>query len=245
MEGAGELPIAALTLDAPVEQPIQGLAGALPQTEFTTTVIDDLKAAWRPGVGMARAFATWIERLRAPRARGVRIQRSAAKPLVADVLPAARHARPHGAARGRGGRGARVGGPCAASRAAGRQRGVVRLDGGRRPIRRQDDHYAIGEHPYSIEALSKQASTDAGGFSPNVLLRPLVQDTLFPTVCYVAGPSELAYLGQLRGVYEAFGLPMPSIYPRASATLLDSGAARFLSSTRCRSRICSRRTNPR
>ena len=106
---------------------------------------------------------------------------------------------------------------------------LFRLDGGRRPIRRQDDHYAIGEHPYSIEALSKQASTDAGGFSPNVLLRPLVQDTLFPTVCYVAGPSELAYLGQLRGVYEAFGVPMPSIYPRASATLLDSGAARFLS----------------
>ena len=45
----------------------------------------------------------------------------------------------------------------------------------------------------------------------------------------MAGPSELAYLGQLRGVYDAFGVPMPLIYPRASATLLDSGAARFLS----------------
>ena len=30
-----------------------------------------------------------------------------------------------------------------------------------------------------------------------MLLRPIVQDTLFPTVCYVAGPNELAYLGQL------------------------------------------------
>ena len=56
----------------------------------------------------------------------------------------------------------------------------------------------------------------------------LVQDTLFPTICYVAGPSELAYLGQLRGVYEHFGVPMPLMYPRATATLIDSGTRRFL-----------------
>jgi uncharacterized protein YllA (UPF0747 family) len=55
-----------------------------------------------------------------------------------------------------------------------------------------------------------------------------VQDTLFPTICYVAGPSELAYLGQLRGVYEVFGVPMPLIYPRATATIIDGAAARFL-----------------
>ena len=61
-----------------------------------------------------------------------------------------------------------------------------------------------------------------------MLLRPIVQDTLFPTICYVAGPSELAYLGQLRGVYEHFGVPMPLMYPRATATLVDSAAARFL-----------------
>ena len=61
-----------------------------------------------------------------------------------------------------------------------------------------------------------------------MLLRPIVQDTLFPTICYVAGPNELAYLGQLRGVYEHFGVPMPLMYPRATATLLDSAALRFL-----------------
>ena len=56
----------------------------------------------------------------------------------------------------------------------------------------------------------------------------LVQDTLFPTVAYVGGPSELAYLGQLRGVYEHFGIPMPIVVPRSTATLLDSAATRFL-----------------
>jgi uncharacterized protein YllA (UPF0747 family) len=44
----------------------------------------------------------------------------------------------------------------------------------------------------------------------------------------VAGPNELAYLGQLRKIYERFGVPMPLMYPRASVTLVDSGALRFL-----------------
>jgi bacillithiol synthase len=74
----------------------------------------------------------------------------------------------------------------------------------------------------------QQAADRPDGFSPNVLLRPVVQDTLFPTICYVAGPNELAYLGQLRGVYDHFGVPMPLMYPRATATLMDSAALRFL-----------------
>jgi len=86
----------------------------------------------------------------------------------------------------------------------------------------------VGDQTYSPAALVQQATEHPIGFSPNVLLRPIVQDTLFPTVCYVAGPSELAYLGQLRAVYEHFGVPMPLMYPRASATLVDSGALRFL-----------------
>src|SRR5207253_1406188 len=55
-----------------------------------------------------------------------------------------------------------------------------------------------------------------------------VQDRLFPTVCYVSGPSELAYQAQLKNVYHEFGIEVPLLYPRASATLLDSAAARFL-----------------
>jgi uncharacterized protein YllA (UPF0747 family) len=56
-----------------------------------------------------------------------------------------------------------------------------------------------------------------------------VQDTLFPTICYVAGPNELAYLGQLKQVYAQAGIPMPLVQPRASATVVDAAALRFLS----------------
>src|SRR5262249_20164984 len=94
---------------------------------------------------------------------------------------------------------------------------LFHLDEGRRSIRQQDSRFLIGDRESSPSALLEQAAQQPTGFSPNVLLRPVVQDTLFPTVCYVAGPNELAYLGQLRGVYDHFAVPMPLMYPRASA----------------------------
>jgi uncharacterized protein YllA (UPF0747 family) len=59
-------------------------------------------------------------------------------------------------------------------------------------------------------------------------LRPVVQDAIFPTVCYVGGPSEVAYLAQLRRVYESFGIAMPLVQPRAAAPNVDSNAGRFI-----------------
>ncbi|MBE0558293.1 MAG: bacillithiol biosynthesis BshC, partial [Proteobacteria bacterium] len=58
-------------------------------------------------------------------------------------------------------------------------------------------------------------------FSPNVILRPICQDTLLPTVAYVGGPAEIAYFGQMGPVYEAFKVQQPIIYPRASATIVE------------------------
>ena len=81
----------------------------------------------------------------------------------------------------------------------------------------------------TLSALLEEVEQAPQHFSPNVLLRPIVQDTLFPTICYVAGPNELAYLGQLREVYTHFDVPMPLMYQRATATLVDSATLRFIS----------------
>jgi bacillithiol biosynthesis cysteine-adding enzyme BshC len=230
LEGAGELPIAQLKLDPGVERTIDELASVLQQTEFTSQVIAEIRAAWKPGTGMARAFATWIETLLGP--HGLVVFESAdprAKPLVADVFSKEL------ASPGRTAALAAEAGESLAARGHAPQVvlqpdsvALFSLDEGRRPIKRQGDQLVIGEMVHTSEALARDAAARPGGFSPNVLLRPIVQDTLFPTICYVAGPSELAYLGQLRGVYEQFGVPMPLMFPRTTATLLDSGAARFL-----------------
>ena len=56
-------------------------------------------------------------------------------------------------------------------------------------------------------------------FTANVALRCIVQQHLFPVRAYVAGPGELAYWGQLKGLFEQFELPMPVVYPRIRAVL--------------------------
>jgi bacillithiol synthase len=105
---------------------------------------------------------------------------------------------------------------------------LFELNGGRHAIHADNGAFVVGDRRESKAELIDRIRQSPQHFSPNVLLRPLVQDTLFPTVCYVAGPNELAYLGQLRTVYDSFGIPMPLMYQRATATLLDSNAIRFL-----------------
>lgn len=230
LDGAGERPVARLTLDDRVEQTIAELASILQPTEFSSSTIDGIRSAWRSGTGVARAFATWLDQLLGP--AGLVVYESsdpAAKPLVADVFSKELSAPGRTAAL------AAESGDALTARGHAPQVvpqadaiSLFSLDEGRRPIRRQGDQLLVGDRAVSSGDLAREAAERPANFSPNVLLRPIVQDTLFPTICYVAGPSELAYLGQLRGVYEQFGVPMPLMYPRATATLLDSGATRFL-----------------
>lgn len=58
-------------------------------------------------------------------------------------------------------------------------------------------------------------------FSPNVLLRPVVQDYLLPTAFYIGGPSEISYFAQVMPLYNLYQIEPPIIFPRASATLIE------------------------
>lgn len=229
-EGAGELPVASLTLDGRVTVSVDALGAAMARTEFSDWVLDSVRAAYRPGAGMADAFAIWLEALLGP--HGLVVFDSSdrnAKPLVSGVFSR------EIASAGRTAALAAEAGQALAARGHSPQvvpnadsLSLFRLDGARQPIRRDGQQFVAGEHRFTAENLLDEANASPQRFSPNVLLRPIVQDTLFPTVCYVGGPSEVAYLGQLRGVYGHFGLEMPLIHPRATATLVDSATLRFL-----------------
>ena len=65
-------------------------------------------------------------------------------------------------------------------------------------------------------------------FSPNVLLRPIVEDYLLPTLAYTGGAAEAAYFGQAGVVYEALLERVTPILPRFSATLIEPKMQRLL-----------------
>ena len=231
LPGAHAGPVARVQLNESINTAIAELQAALPATEFTPALLDDLRRCYEPGTGMADAFARWLERVLGPRGLVVfDASDPAAKPLAAEVFTheierageTSRLASEAGAALAARGYHAQVT-PNESSLS------LFHMNAGREPIKITPDGFQVGDATQSKAALLDRAQTNPAEFSPNVLLRPIVQDTIFPTVCYVAGPSELAYLGQLRRVYESFDVPMPLIQQRATATIVDSNAMRFFS----------------
>jgi bacillithiol biosynthesis cysteine-adding enzyme BshC len=105
----------------------------------------------------------------------------------------------------------------------------VARHGDRVPLHQRDAKFFLdGREEVSLAQLQSWLAERPLDFSSNVLLRPLVQDLLLPTLAYVAGPSELAYLGQAQPLYQAFRRPQPVIFPRAAFTLLDPRVERLM-----------------
>ena len=98
------------------------------------------------------------------------------------------------------------------------------LDDGRYSIEPVDNEYRLKRKRKSFtqDQLLELLENEPDKFSPNVLLRPICQDYLFPTAFYVAGPSEISYFAQIKTLYNIYEISQPIIYPRSSATILES-----------------------
>ena len=104
-------------------------------------------------------------------------------------------------------------------RSSGRER-LYREDGGFR-LRLSGERLT----PAEVRAC---AAADLRALSPNVLLRPVVESSVFPTLSYVAGPGETAYYAQLADYFQAHGMRMPVIHPRLGATVVEGKIRKVL-----------------
>jgi bacillithiol biosynthesis cysteine-adding enzyme BshC len=86
---------------------------------------------------------------------------------------------------------------------------------------------AAAEKLSSVELISRIGSSPER-FSPNVLLRPIVQDYLLPTLAYTGGAAEAAYFAQAGAVYETLVGRVTPIVPRFSATIVEPKMQRLL-----------------
>jgi len=78
------------------------------------------------------------------------------------------------------------------------------------------------------DAAAVAREAEPGTLGANVLLRPVLERSLLPTLTYLAGPGELAYFAQVSPIASALGSPAPVVSPRWAGEVLDGDADRAL-----------------
>jgi bacillithiol biosynthesis cysteine-adding enzyme BshC len=101
-------------------------------------------------------------------------------------------------------------------------------DGVRTPIRHEGENFLVGEKKLSRAELLGETERCPERFSANVLLRPVIEDYLLPTLAYLGGPSEIAYFAQVEAVYRRLSSRVTPVVPRIFATLIEPRPAKLL-----------------
>jgi len=85
-----------------------------------------------------------------------------------------------------------------------------------------------GKERFDLAALRRIAASEPTRLSPNVLLRPVIESALLPTVAYLGGPAELRYLALTPPVYRRLGVASQQPLPRWSGVLVEPRVDRIL-----------------
>jgi bacillithiol biosynthesis cysteine-adding enzyme BshC len=227
----GRVPVGARRLGPGIGEVLAAAAEALPATEFKQDLLEMLEA-YAPGRSFAEAFGTFL--LRLTKGSGLAVVNPSLPSLKRLAVDLFREAISRGAEAEE-----RVRETTRELVAAGYHAQVTPVDSQlflsyanpeRYPIGVEGEGFRIGSdgRPLSREELEALVMAEPQSFSPNVLLRPLYQDRLLPTIAYVPGPAELAYFAQSSGLYSLFNVTMPLLAPRASVTVVERREARFL-----------------
>ncbi|MBI4500065.1 MAG: bacillithiol biosynthesis cysteine-adding enzyme BshC [Gemmatimonadetes bacterium] len=216
-----------------IEPALERLDAALPESEFRASARDWLRRHYQPSANFASAFAGGLAELLG--SQGVVVfqpSHPAAKRRMAPVLARAltdARALDHALSK-----------RAKALVAAGREAPVTVGDGatlvmiearlGRDRLVLNDGRYTTRRTGETWEpaVLSGLLDREPDRFSANVLLRPVVEAAILPTLAYVGGPGELAYLEQADPLYERLGVHPQARLPRWSGRALEPRVLRAL-----------------
>lgn len=214
---AASQPVGEVPLGTP---PLAELRAAMDGLPFADEVTALTAESYRPGVTMGQAFGDLLRRI-LPRFDILQVDPMLPqfRELAAPVVRAAVHAAPELTefvlARSRelieAGYHAQVHVEAQTSL-------FFLLENGKRlTLRRNGDEYVLNGRRFTTAELAERATQ----LSPNALLRPVVQDSILPTVASILGPAETAYLAQSEALYRALLGRMPVAVPRSGFTVLD------------------------
>lgn len=221
--------------EANVNAAVRDLYALLPADEAREDMVSSLRNAWHAGDSLATWFARILSNLVGDRGLVMLdpclpALRDLARPVWTTALQAAN------------GVSAALDAAYAAVEASGFQPAVIRdtanttlfyVEDGKRYVLER-----AGEHVLRARGLGREASVEEWlalanerptSFSSNVLLRPVVQDTLLPTVAYVGGAAEISYHALARAVFHVHGRTLPPLVMRQRMTIYPPQVRRHMS----------------
>ncbi len=186
---------------------LEQLRTTTPDSEFKDGVLTWLVAAYRPEASLADAFAQALHALLGERGLAVLrpYEASVKRAMTPWLLRGLEHPLPDGLS------------PVLVEASLGRDR--LRPDGADFVTRRSGERF-------DRAALERIAAESPDRLSPNVLLRPVVEAALLPTVAYLAGPGELQYLPEAGPLYQALDVVPQTPVPRWSGLLVEGRVER-------------------
>ncbi len=99
---------------------------------------------------------------------------------------------------------------------------------GKRGKVQYDKNFKIGQREFNKDSLLGFLGENLEKISLNVVIRPIFQDSILPVLASICGPGEVSYFAQLKKVYSIYGVDMPIVYPRLSATLIEKKVKKAL-----------------
>ncbi|MBL8148717.1 MAG: bacillithiol biosynthesis cysteine-adding enzyme BshC [Blastocatellia bacterium] len=225
-EAATTPSVGQIKLSDSIKEQISELISALPASEFIAEISEMLHESYQPGNGFAESFAKLLAKLFAPygvillNPQDEKLKQLAAKliaPVIRESHSIAEALVAHTKQLEMSGYHAQV---------HINQNTVpvfVTDDGSRTAIIREGNCFILktSSKCRSMQDLLNQLQANPSNFSPSVLLRPIVQDFLLPTVAYIGGPAEIAYFAQLLPLYQFFNRIPPRATPRKSLTIVQ------------------------
>lgn len=205
----------------------------LPGTDFSEPYTELLRRAATPDATLPEAFSAILQALLGPLGMYFTdaahpVLKEASLPLLLSELERGAAAEATLAATGE--RLTAMGHPLQVALMDGGVNLFLEGPAGRERLYREGEGFRLRVSGLQLDAddVRARVEADPSVLSPNVLLRPVAESVVFPTLSYVAGPGETAYFAQLADYFEFHGVRMPVIHPRFGATVLESKVRKVL-----------------
>jgi bacillithiol biosynthesis cysteine-adding enzyme BshC len=235
LAGADEPPVAmsARQFGDEIGSALDALAALLPPSEFAGPLLDLLRQAYRPGTTMAVGFRELLAALLArfdlalldPTAPVVK--QRAARILEKELRETVHHNQLLARQSDR----LVAAGYHAQVNIVEDVSNVFLHDAlGRERLVREDGDWLLRrtKRVFPDAELMALLASEPARFSPNVLLRPVVESALLPAVAYVGGPAEIGYFAQIGCLFSAHGVEPPIVFPRFGATIVEAKVRKVL-----------------